>query len=72
MMKRDLKDGVDTCAQFAHCIASPTDQKNRDFVSMNKHLAPSVIMFVNCLKGKRMEACIKKDLRERLVALVQV
>ena len=68
-MLADLKRGVDTCARFARCVPSSEDEDANvvDGVSLGP-----VVMFVNCVNGKKMEACIKKDLRERLVEFIQV
>ena len=66
-LKRDLAMGVSTCAKFSSCL--PVDQF--ESLSFGRDIAPAV-MFLNCLKGKRMEVCIKKDLRERILEFIQV
>ena len=67
LMRGDLVDGIDTCSQFSQCL--PTSEF--DSTPIGKDIAPA-IMFVNCFKGKKMEACIKKDLRERLMDFLKV
>lgn len=66
-MKAELIQSVDTCAQFSSCL--PLEEF--ETVPIAKTVAPAVL-FVNCLKGKRIEVCIKKDLRDRLRDLIQV
>lgn len=65
-MKAELIQSVDTCAQFSSCL--PLEEF--ETVPIAKTVAPAVL-FVNCLKGKRIEVCIKKDLRDRLRDLIQ-
>ena len=66
-LKRDLTTGVETCGKFSSCLPI-AEYEN---LSYGRDIAPAV-MFLNCLKGKRMEACIKKDLRERILDFIQV
>ena len=66
-LKRDLTMGVETCGKFSSCLPI-AEYEN---LSYGRDIAPAV-MFLNCLKGKRMEACIKKDLRERILDFIQV
>ncbi|XP_059092413.1 uncharacterized protein LOC131887755 isoform X2 [Tigriopus californicus] len=66
IMKAELVQSVDTCAKFSSCL--PLEEF--ETVPIAKTVAPAVL-FVNCLKGKRIEVCIKKDLRDRLRDLIQ-
>jgi hypothetical protein len=67
VMKGELNQGVDVCSKFATCL--PLEEY--EDVPIGKDIAPA-FMFLNCYKGKKMEACIKKDLRERLLQFIQV
>ena len=67
-MLADLKRGVDVCARFSRCVGDDDD----DAAALGDVAVAPAVMFVNCLNGKKMEACIKKDLRERLMDFIQV
>merc|ERR1711976_7760 len=66
MLKEDMVKSVDTCAKMAQCM--PVEEYAG--VPVGKDLVPAM-MFVHCCKGKKIEACVKKDLREKLVQHVQ-
>jgi hypothetical protein len=67
IMRAELVKAVDTCQKFSSCL--PLDEFEN--VPVGKEIAPA-IMFINCLRGKKIEACVKNDLRQRFMQFVQV
>jgi len=59
-MKADLKDGVEICRQFSMCM--PPEKTHSPLM---QRLAQPMAFF-KCLKGKKLHACIRKDLRSEL------
>jgi len=55
--KEDLKRGVEQCASYASCL--PVDE------TLGQRVGP-IVAFANCLRAKKTEACVKRDLRLRL------
>ncbi len=73
LMREEIVHSVGTCARFSTCLSAetafaPTSSTSSSLLTGGS-IAP-LIMFVNCFKGKKMESCIKKDLRERLAQFV--
>jgi hypothetical protein len=66
IMRAELVKAVDTCQKFSSCL--PLDEFEN--VPVGKEIAPA-IMFINCLRGKKIEACVKNDLRQRFMQFVQ-
>uniref|UniRef100_A0A0P6DJ49 Uncharacterized protein n=2 Tax=Daphnia magna TaxID=35525 RepID=A0A0P6DJ49_9CRUS len=64
-LKADLIDGIETCQQFTSCIPTKTYS---DIPVLREMVTPYA--FFKCFKGRKIEACMKKDLREKFVSLL--
>ncbi|EEB20189.1 hypothetical protein Phum_PHUM604920 [Pediculus humanus corporis] len=60
-LKKDMIDGVRFCKQFSQCI--PDTRHNSQF--SRELLRP--MFFFRCYKHKKLESCIMKDIRERVL-----
>lgn len=65
-LKNDIIDGVDFCKQFAQCIPESTNDKSPFSNALMKPM-----FFFRCYKHKKLEACIMKDVRERIQGVEQ-
>jgi len=57
-VKEDLYHGMERCRQISMCL--PEEEHADLMKDLNQPMA-----FFKCFKGKKLEACMKKDLRER-------
>lgn len=64
-VKADLLEGVDTCKDFSQCVPI----KKMSSIPILKDLARPCA-FMECLKRRKIEACMKKDLREKVDSLL--
>ena len=61
-LRSDLKKSIEDCRKVVKCFSESS--VNND--AMGEH--GEAIEFVNCYDKKKKEACVKKSIRERLIA----
>ncbi|XP_046643037.1 uncharacterized protein LOC124328337 [Daphnia pulicaria] len=64
-LKTDLIEGIETCQQFSSCMPVKTFG---DIPILRDIVKPYT--FFKCFKGKKIEACMKKDMREKFLSLL--
>ena len=61
-LKSDLKQSIEVCGKVVKCFS----ESNVDNNAMGEHT--EAIEFINCYEKKKKEACVKKSIREKLIA----
>ena len=61
-LKSDLKQSIEDCRKVVKCFS----ESSVDNDAMGEH--GEAIEFINCYEKKKKEACVKKSIRERLMA----
>ncbi|GJQ82188.1 hypothetical protein Trydic_g6016 [Trypoxylus dichotomus] len=60
-LRKDIQDGVTYCQQFSQCIPEPKKEAS----PLSRELTKPMLFF-KCYKYKKLEACIMKDVREKI------
>ncbi|KAI4464390.1 zinc finger protein [Holotrichia oblita] len=63
-VRQDIQDGVTYCQQFSQCIPEPKKEAS----PLSRELTKPMLFF-KCYKYKKLEACIMKDVREKISSI---
>nr|XP_022914468.1 uncharacterized protein LOC111424959 [Onthophagus taurus] len=63
-LRQDIHDGITYCQQFSQCIPEPKNTAS----PLSRELSKPMLFF-KCYKYKKLEACVMKDVREKITNL---